>query len=193
MTCTAIERCQGAGAAPADFTEIATTAGLSFQNTGLTPSTSYSYRVRAEDAATNTGAYSNIAVATTPAPPDTEPPGAPGTLTASAVSSTQIDLFWGSASDNFGVSLYRLERCTGVGCSIFTEIATTAGLSFQNTGLTPSTSYSYRVRAEDAATNTGPYSNVASQSTLSSIVPPVEPLPGPRRLQPYEREPAIGL
>ncbi len=177
VTSYRIERCQGAGCSGPDFTEIATTAGLSFQNTGLTPSTSYSYRVRAEDAATNTGAYSNIASQSTPAPPDTEPPGAPGTLTASAVSSTRIDLFWGSASDNFGVSLYRLERCTGVGCSIFTEIATTAGLSFQNTGLTPSTSYSYRVRAEDAATNTGPYSNVASQSTLSSIVPPVEPLP----------------
>jgi hypothetical protein len=104
-------------------------------------------------------------------PPDTTPPGPPGTLTATPVSATQIDLAWGAASDNVGVVQYRIERCAGAGCSTFTEIATTTALSYPNGGLTPSTSYSYRVRAEDAVPLLGPYSNVASASTQASPKP----------------------
>jgi len=42
------------------------------------------------------------------------------------------------------------------------EIAAVNGTSFSDTGLSPNASYSYRVRATDAAGNLGPYSNVAS-------------------------------
>ncbi|HEU0246147.1 MAG TPA: fibronectin type III domain-containing protein [Gaiellaceae bacterium] len=164
-----IERCEGAGCST--FTEIATTTALSYPDSGLTPSTSYSYRVRAEDAVPLLGPYSNVASASTPAPPDTEPPGPPGTLTATPASATQIDLAWGAASDNASVVQYRIERCEGAGCSTFTEIATTTALSYPDSGLTPSTSYSYRVRAEDAVPLLGPYSNVASASTQASPKP----------------------
>ena len=171
-----IERCQGAGCSV--FTEIAATTGTSYSNTGLSASISYSYRVRAEDAAGNQGAYSNTASATTPAPPDTEPPTASWNLTATATSATQIDLAWSAATDNVAVTLYRIERCQGAGCSVFTEIATTASTSFSNTALTAATSYSYRVRAQDAVPNTGDYSNVASATTLAAPTDaPVEPLP----------------
>jgi len=132
--------------------------------------------VRAEDAVPNLGPYSNTASATTPAPPDTEPPSAPGTLGATAISSSRIDLSWGPASDNVGVSRYRIERCQGSGCSSFTEIATTPSTSYSDTGLSASTAYSYRVRAEDAVPNLGPYSNTASATTLADVLPPVGPL-----------------
>jgi hypothetical protein len=62
-----IERCQGAGCTT--FTQIATTTATSYGDTGLASSTPYSYRVRATDAAGNLSAYSNIASATTQAPP----------------------------------------------------------------------------------------------------------------------------
>ena len=65
--------------------------GTSFGDSGLTASTSYSYRVRATDAATNLSGYSNTASATTPAAPDTQAPTAPAGLTATAGSSTPID------------------------------------------------------------------------------------------------------
>jgi hypothetical protein len=146
-------------------------------NTGLSASTEYSYRVRAEDAVPNLGPYSNTASATTPAPPDTEPPGAPGTLSATAVSASQIDLSWGAASDNVAVTLYRIERCQGAGCSDFGEVATTAATSYANSALSASTSYSYRVRAQDAVPLLGPYSNTASATTAGGVVAPVEPLP----------------
>jgi len=101
----------------------------------------------------------------TPAPADTTPPGAPGTLTATASGSTGIDLAWGAASDNVGVAGYRVERCAGSGCTSFGQIATPTGTTFSDTSLAAATSYSYRVRAADAAGNLGAYSNAASATT----------------------------
>src|SRR5207248_6346726 len=72
--------------------QIATTSATSFTNQGLSPSTTYSYAVAAFDAAGNLSAQSSPANATTPAPPDTTPPSVPTGLTASAVSSSQINL-----------------------------------------------------------------------------------------------------
>ncbi|MGH3127765.1 MAG: fibronectin type III domain-containing protein [Gaiellaceae bacterium] len=175
VTLYRIERCQGAGCS--DFAEIGTTASTSFANTGLTASTSYTYRVRAQDAVPNMGPYSATATASTPAPPDTELPGAPGTPSLTPVSPTQIDLTWAAASDNVGVTLYRIERCSGAGCSVFNEVGTSSSTSFANTGLTASTSYTYRVRAQDAVPNMGPHSATATASTPSGVLAPVEPLP----------------
>ena len=58
-----------------------TPAGTTYKDTSVSPSTSYSYRVRATDAAGNLSSYSNTAGATTPTP-DTTPPTQPGTLSA---------------------------------------------------------------------------------------------------------------
>ena len=103
----------------------------------------------------NPGPFSNASSATTHAP-DTTPPSAPGHLTSSAASrSRRIDSAGGAATDNVGVTGYRVERCTGAGCTTFAQIATPTGTSFSDTGLTASTSYSYRVRAVDAAGNLG--------------------------------------
>jgi len=154
-----IERCQGAGCS--NFAQIGTTTGTgtTFNNTGLAAGTPYSYRVRATDAAGNQGGYSTVGSATTQTP-DTTPPGAPGTLTATAAGTTQINLSWGAATDNVAVTGYLIERCQGAGCSNFAQIAapTGTGTTFNNTGLTASTPYSYRVRAVDAAANQGGYS-----------------------------------
>ena len=48
---------------------------------------------------------------------DTTPPSAPGTLTSSVVSAVEIDLSWGAATDNVGVTGYQIFRCQGAGCS----------------------------------------------------------------------------
>jgi glucose/arabinose dehydrogenase len=169
-----IERCQGAGCSV--FAEVGTVTGTSFTDSGRSPSTAYSYRVRAQDAALNLGPYSNTASATTPAVPDTEPPTAPTGLVATASSSTQVGLAWTAATDNVGVVQYRIERCQGAGCSAFSEIATVTGTSFTDSGRSPSTSYSYRVRAQDAALHLGPYSNTASVTTpAADAQPPTAP------------------
>ncbi|PYN14045.1 MAG: hypothetical protein DME06_05600, partial [Candidatus Rokuibacteriota bacterium] len=95
---------------------------------------------------------------------DTIPPTAPATLTATAGGPGQIDLAWTAATDNVGVTAYLVERCQGSPCS-FAQVATVAGLAYSDTGLAAATSYSYQVRATDAAGNLGPYSPVASATT----------------------------
>ena len=161
-----VERCSVAGCA--NFVQIATPTGITFNDTGLTASTSYSYRVRANDAAGNNSAYSNTASATTPAAADTTPPTAPTNLTATAASTTQINLSWTASTDNVGVTGYKVERCSGAACANFVQIATPTGITLNDTGLTASTSYSYRVRANDAAGNNSAYSNTASATTLAA-------------------------
>src|SRR6185503_1546545 len=91
---------------------------------------------------------------------DTASPTAPSGLTATAVGGTQINLNWTAATDNVGVTGYLVERCQGVGCSTFTQIGTPTTTTFNDTGLTNGTSYSYRVRATDAANNLSNFSAV---------------------------------
>ena len=110
---------------------------------------------------------------------DTQPPTQPGTLSANAASSSTINLSWGASTDNVGVTGYRIERCQGSGCSNFSQIATTTGstTTYSDTSLSANTSYSYRVRATDAAGNTSPYSNTATTTTPNpaDTTPPSQP------------------
>jgi chitodextrinase len=159
-----IERCQGSGCS--SFTQVGTTAvpATTFTDSGLTAGTSYSYRVRAQDTAGNTGPYSNTATSVTV----TGTPSAPSGLAASAASSTQVNLSWSAATETGGsIAQYLIERCQGAGCSSFTQVGTATQLSFSDSALSGSTAYSYRVRAKDAAGNTGPYSNVATATTAA--------------------------
>jgi chitodextrinase len=104
----------------------------------------------------------------TPPVPDTTAPTAPAGLSAIAASSAQINLAWTASTDNVAVTGYLVERCQGAGCSTFVQIATPTATSLNNTGLSSGTSYSYRVRATDAAGNLSAYSSVASSATTSS-------------------------
>ena len=162
MTNYLVERCQGAGCAT--FAQIGTPTALVHRHTARA-STSYSYRVRATDAAANLSGYSNTASATTPASADTQAPTAPSGLTATAASSTQVGLTWTASTDNVGVTNYLVERCTGAGCGTFAQIGTSPIASYTDSTVSASTSYSYRVRATDAATNLSGYSSVQSATT----------------------------
>ena len=66
MTGYRLERCQGAELHQLRPDRDAQ-SGTSLQGHPVSASTSYSYRVRATDAAGNLGSYSNTATATTPA------------------------------------------------------------------------------------------------------------------------------
>jgi hypothetical protein len=158
-----IERCQGSGCTT--FAQIGNTTGTTFNDTGLTASTSYNYRVRAQDTASTLGPYSNIATLTTPP----VIPSLPGNLTASAVSGTQINLSWTASAETGGtVASYLVERCSGANCTNFVQIGTTASTSYNDTGLAGSTSYTYRGRASDSAGHLSPYSNLAMATTPST-------------------------
>src|SRR5207244_1564172 len=107
-----------------------------------------------------------------PPTPDTTPPTPPSNLTATAASSSQTNLAWTASTDDVGVTGYLVERCQGSGCAGFAQVATVAGTTYNDTGLAAATSYSYRVRATDAAGNLSAYSNTASATTLAPIPTP---------------------
>ncbi|MDO8231711.1 MAG: Ig-like domain-containing protein, partial [bacterium] len=98
--------------------------------------------------------------------PDTSAPSTPTGLTATAVSSSQINLSWTASADNVGVSGYRIYR-NGA------QIATTAGTSYSNTALTASTAYSYTVSAYDTSGNTSVQSSSASATTQTTSTAPI--------------------
>jgi len=158
-----IERCTGSTCT--NFSQI-TTVGAdvkAYNNTGLAASTAYSYRVRAY----NTGgdsAYSNTASAMTQA---AQPPAAPTSLTATAASSSQINLTWTDNSSN--ETGFKIERCDVSPCSSFSPLATVGASvkSYSNTGLKANTSYTYRVWAYNAGGESA-HSDPASATTLCS-------------------------
>jgi hypothetical protein len=81
-------------------------------------------------------------------PPDTSAPTAPASVSASAVSSTRVDVSWSASTDDVGVAGYRVRRDG-------TEIATVAsGTSYSDTTASPGTTATYSVSAFDAAGNT---------------------------------------
>ena len=102
-----------------------------------------------------------------PAAPDTTAPTAPASVTATAGAANIINLAWSASTDNVGVTEYRVERCTGPGCSNFSEVASTPAGPWNDSGLDPSTTYAYRVRARDAANNFSDDSDPATATTLT--------------------------
>lgn len=95
---------------------------------------------------------------------------APASLTAGAVSGSQINLTWTGSTDNIGVSGYLIERCAGSACRNFVQVGSVgAGVtSYSDTALQAGTTYTYRVRASDTASLLSAYSAPASTATLAN-------------------------
>ncbi len=132
-----------------------------YTDTNVTATTKYSYELIAIDNADNLNSATTSV--TTPDAPDSQAPSAPANLTATAVSTTQINLSWQASTDNIGVKNYEVYRGS-------TKVATVTTTSFGDTGLSPDTSYSYTVKAVDAAGNSSADSNTA---TVKTPAPPV--------------------
>lgn len=151
-----------------DGVAIASTPGLSFSDTGLTPSTGYRYAVRAYDAAGNVSASSSeVAVTTAEAPAtDTTPPTAPAGIHSMSTTATSVALMWSAATDDAGAVGYRVERALGSGA--FSPVATTAQTMYTDAALTAATAYRYRVVAVDAAGNASAPSAVFEVTTAAA-------------------------
>jgi hypothetical protein len=90
---------------------------------------------------------------------DTQPPTAPANLTATAVSSSRVDLDWAAATDDVGVKNYDIYRNGAVIATVGTQT------SYSDQTTQPSTAYTYSVVAFDAAGNASPASDPASVTT----------------------------
>lgn len=140
---------------------------LTFSFTGLAPATQYTFSVRALDAALNQGQAATSAPFTTA--PDTSPPGQPGVPSFSAITDHSATATWTSATDNVGVTSYQYQLGAS-GSWVSVGNTTTVNL----TGLAPSSSYQFSVRALDAAGNIGQPS-VNTLTTGPDVTPPTAP------------------
>jgi len=107
-----------------------------------------------------------------PPPPaaDTTAPSVPSDVTAAAQSATSILVSWTAATDSSGISGYRVFRDGSA-----TPVTTVATTTYTDTGLSPSTAYSYTIMAVDAAATP----NVSVASTAAIVTTPSA---GPARI-----------
>ena len=78
-----------------------------------------------------------------------------------------MNLSWGAASDNVGVTSYNIYRGANGATPALLTTTTSNATTFVDTTVTASTSYTYQVSAQDAAGNVGPLSGTASVTTPS--------------------------
>ncbi len=117
-----------------------------------------------------TGEGSNVdtkGVTVTGMPPvDTEAPvWSGGSLTASNVGQTTLTLSWSGASDNVGVTGYKVYQDG----ALLTETPV-AGTSYEVTGLSAGTEYAFKVEAVDAAGNESADGPIATVTTEMETV-----------------------
>lgn len=112
-----------------------------------------------------TPASVTVTVNPAPSPGDTQAPTVPTNFSASADSSSKIDLAWAASTDNSSVAYYQVERCRSSDCSDFVQIATATATSYTNANLSSDTTYRYRIRAVDTSGNLSGYSGTESAKT----------------------------
>ncbi|MCC5840650.1 MAG: fibronectin type III domain-containing protein [Opitutales bacterium] len=144
-----------------DWTFIANVgaAFTNFADSGLAHGATYEYRVQAFNTF-GESAFSEIATATTPEP--VTAPAAPSGLTGVAVSHNRVDLEWtNNATDHLN---FQIERLAAFGSWQLVATLPLSATSWIDIGLTPETTYQYRVRATNSA-GPSPFSNVVEVTT----------------------------
>ncbi len=145
--------------------EVTTVTQTSYQDAGLSPATTYSYRVRAVNGQGLESAQSNQSSATTL---DGTGPTTPTNLVATPAGTNRIDLDWTASSDpESGIAGYRIFRNGS-------QVGQTAQTSYSDSGLSPATEYEYRVRAVNGDGLESELSDPATATTLDAT-PPTTP------------------
>jgi fibronectin type 3 domain-containing protein len=172
-----VQRMAGASGAWVDIGTIAspldqvnTTGPLTLMDTTAQLSSTYQYRVVAQNTVGYGGAFpattaASISDALTVNTPLPTPPAAPTGLAATAISATQVNLTWtDNANDETG---FRIERCSGVNCANFAPLGGVAAntTAYSDLAAQPGTTYSYRVFAFSQAGDSLQASNVATVTT----------------------------
>jgi Iron/zinc purple acid phosphatase-like protein C/Fibronectin type III domain/Calcineurin-like phosphoesterase len=143
--------------------------GTLFNNSSLSPSTTYSYQVSAIIAGVESP-RSSLVSATTQAAKDTSPPTQPGAITVSNITSSSAQLTWASSNDNVTIMGYRILRGpASAPLSALVQIATTEETaSYTATNLRANTAYKFAALALDASNNLSAARTVTFTTASSS-------------------------
>ncbi len=129
--------------------------------TGLSSGVTYHYAVVSADGS----GYTSTSTDQTFTTYNATPPSVPTGLTATATSSSAIDLSWNASTGDgtYPVAGYQIFRNS-------TQVATdTSGTTYADTGLAASTTYSYTVDAYDTEGNVSAQSSSVSTSTQGGV------------------------
>ncbi|MEU7744461.1 glycosyl hydrolase family 18 protein [Nonomuraea sp. NPDC049158] len=99
---------------------------------------------------------------------DTTAPSVPGNLRSTGTTSSSASLAWNAATDNVGVTGYDVYRGS-------TQVTTVTGTTYTDSGLAAATSYTYTVRARDAAGNVSAAGNSVTVTTSGGTGAPGQP------------------
>ncbi|HEX5457173.1 MAG TPA: fibronectin type III domain-containing protein [Candidatus Nitrosotalea sp.] len=169
-----IERSQDNGNTWSDLVSSTGSDSTAYSDSGLSPSTTYTYRVSTINAV-GTSSPSNTASATTSI--QTSAPQPPTGLTASSMSSSAINLSWNAPTNDGGSPIigYKVERSIiGGSWSVLISNTGSQSTTYSDNGLLPLLTYSYRVSAINSVGTSSP-SNTASSAT--HLIGPT-PIPG---------------
>ena len=138
-------------------TSVGTPTSTSYTDTGLTAGTSYTYTVEATNTAGSSAASSSVTATTNTAG---TAPNAPTGLTAGTVTTTTVPLSWTASTTggSYAVAGYYVLRNGSV-------VGTTTSTSYTDTGLSPSTTYTYTVKAYDTNGDVSAASSSVSATT----------------------------
>jgi len=137
-----------------DGAQVASAPDVTYDDTGLQPAQTFSYTVTAVDTTGHESAQSTAVTGTTST--DSQAPTTPTNVHSTLVASDSIALAWDASTDNNAVTDYVITR-NG------TQVGTSQTASFSDSGLSPSTEYTYTVVAKDAAGN-------ASQPSVAAVI-----------------------
>jgi hypothetical protein len=130
--------------------------------TDLEPDTTYHYRVISEDARGNSASSPDFSFTTSPNP---TPPASPSGLTLTpGYKEAQLDWSANSEADLAGYHIYRSDSADSGYVQLNSDPVTEA--SYLDTGLTPDTTYYYRISATNTYGNESLESEAATASTL---------------------------
>ena len=135
-------------------------------HTGLSQSTACRYLAQGSILPTGTVfGTTNPVVATTAQGCLLIPPPAPGNLTAANVMAASVTLTWFVTAAPGCASTYEILRTPGASGGTFTQVGTSGGNSFTDTGVNPGTTYRYQARTRDADGNLSALSNTVTVIT----------------------------
>jgi hypothetical protein len=168
--CFVYDIMRGGPGQPEPLPVIASTTGLTFTDTGISPNTTLRYRVQGRIVPTgNVWGQTNSVTATTQSA-CTLPPSLPSNLTVTGVTTSSVSLSWMGPTAP-GCLTYDIERSSS-SSGPWAVAGQSTGLTFTNSGLPSNSTFFYRVIGRVGSGVLGPTNVVSATTTGTTTTTP---------------------